>query len=271
MRQYMLAAGSYLSVVPLTTIAASREAAGFHLSDLVRQPHHHIAEHEHRHATLSLVLAGEAKERSTGIEIHSCWPKVLYRPPRLRHENWFGPEGTRTFVIRLPENIVALPQRLIAADGMLTLLIYNCYLALDAPAEQLSRHIRQALAHLREPPSGKPGWLAAVLRRLRFDPPPRLEELAAIAGLHPVYVARAFRKHVGCSVGEHVRRQRLDRASRLLFDAAIPLADVAAATGFSDQSHLSRHLKAATGHSPAWLRRTVLQVRAVQDSGKRAT
>jgi AraC-like DNA-binding protein len=48
--------------------------------------------------------------------------------------------------------------------------------------------------------------------------------------------------------------RRLDRARALIREGK-PLADVALASGFSDQSHLTRHFKKAYGVSPgAWFR-----------------
>jgi AraC-like DNA-binding protein len=44
-------------------------------------------------------------------------------------------------------------------------------------------------------------------------------------------------------------RRRLDRAKRLI-RAGTTLAEVAVASGFADQSHLTRHFKKAYGLSP---------------------
>jgi AraC family transcriptional regulator len=52
-----------------------------------------------------------------------------------------------------------------------------------------------------------------------------------------------------------VAARRLDRARALLRETALPLADVAAACGYAGASHLSRHVKAATGATPGQLRR----------------
>jgi len=48
--------------------------------------------------------------------------------------------------------------------------------------------------------------------------------------------------------------RRLDRARRLLLDG-LPIADVAAVTGFHDQSHLTRHFRALLGTTPGVFRR----------------
>ncbi|MGD7350280.1 helix-turn-helix domain-containing protein, partial [Ralstonia pseudosolanacearum] len=48
---------------------------------------------------------------------------------------------------------------------------------------------------------------------------------------------------------------RLGHALRLLERTALPIAEIAARTGYYDQSALTRHLKAAHGITPAAVRR----------------
>ena len=44
----------------------------------------------------------------------------------------------------------------------------------------------------------------------------RLSELAKAVGVHPVTLARGFRKAYGCSVGAYLRWLRVARAARAL-------------------------------------------------------
>jgi AraC family transcriptional regulator len=59
-----------------------------------------------------------------------------------------------------------------------------------------------------------------------------------------------FRRFHGCTVGEYVRRLRLEYALRELCSSAKPLAQIAAEAGFSDQSYFCRAFKLSTGMSP---------------------
>ncbi|MFG6468275.1 helix-turn-helix transcriptional regulator [Roseateles sp. BYS87W] len=85
--------------------------------------------------------------------------------------------------------------------------------------------------------------------------PLTLPQLAAEAHLSEFHFARMFRTAMGCTVHDWVAARRLARARALLRDTALPLADVAAACGYAHASHLSRHVKAATGATPGQLRR----------------
>lgn len=84
-----------------------------------------------------------------------------------------------------------------------------------------------------------------------------LHRLAAEAHLSEFHFARMFRASMGCSVHDWVTARRLDRARALLRETAQPLADIAAACGYAGASHLSRHVKAATGATPGQLRRAL--------------
>lgn len=110
-----------------------------------------------------------------------------------------------------------------------------------------------------------PLWLARVRQALDDRPfdPPSTELLAREAGMHPVYVARAFRAWFGCSLATYARLVRLDGAIRMMLETREPLVRIAARAGFADQSHLTRAVRARTGTTPRALRMT--KVSRVQD------
>jgi len=78
-----------------------------------------------------------------------------------------------------------------------------------------------------------------------------LEVIAAAVGVHPSHLTRAFQQHYHCTVGDHVRRLRVEYACRRLSTSDIPLAQVAREAGFSDQAHMSRTFKNLTGMTPS--------------------
>jgi AraC family transcriptional regulator len=96
--------------------------------------------------------------------------------------------------------------------------------------------------------------------RARFRESVGLRHVAREAGVHPVYLARVFRRRHGCSVGEYLRVLRLVEAGRLVLEGAA-LAQAAHEAGFADQAHFSRCFSGAFGFTPKGLRpaRTLLQ------------
>lgn len=75
------------------------------------------------------------------------------------------------------------------------------------------------------------------------------EELERVSGLDRFALARHFRAAFATSPHRFQVGRRLDRA-RTMIAAGAPLAEVAAATGFADQSHLTRHFAARFGLTP---------------------
>jgi AraC-like DNA-binding protein len=76
-----------------------------------------------------------------------------------------------------------------------------------------------------------------------------LEQLSAHVGLSPFYFSRVFSKHMGLPPHAYRKQQRIHAAKQLLL-GGMPIAEVAAETGFADQSHLTRHFKQIVGVPP---------------------
>jgi AraC family transcriptional regulator len=83
-----------------------------------------------------------------------------------------------------------------------------------------------------------------------------LEDIARVADVHPVHLSRVFREKFGCTVGEYVRRLRVEFASRQILSTEDTLGEIAHAAGFADQSHFNKIFKAAFGLTPAEYRKT---------------
>jgi AraC-like DNA-binding protein len=75
------------------------------------------------------------------------------------------------------------------------------------------------------------------------------EELEKVSGLDRFALARHFRTVYGTSPHRFQVGRRLARAQALIVGGT-PLSEVAAATGFADQSHLTRHFSARFGLTP---------------------
>jgi AraC-like DNA-binding protein len=75
-------------------------------------------------------------------------------------------------------------------------------------------------------------------------------ELAAVAAMSEFHFIRAFRKEIGLPPHAYLTQLRLREARRLLREGCL-LADTAMATGFYDQSHLTKHFKRTYGITPA--------------------
>lgn len=98
------------------------------------------------------------------------------------------------------------------------------------------------------PPSGRMAEVRGYLDA-HFNEPVALGTLAAIGGLSPFHLLRTFKHEVGLTPVAYRTQRRITEACRLL-RAATPIAEVALATGFADQSHLTRQFQKIMGVSP---------------------
>jgi AraC family transcriptional regulator len=102
-----------------------------------------------------------------------------------------------------------------------------------------------------------PHWLkqATEIVESRFLERLSLAEIASEVGVHRVHLSREFHKYNRCTVGEMIRRRRVQYASQLLANSRTSLAEIALVCGFSDQSHLSLLFKRYMGMTPSRFRR----------------
>jgi AraC-like DNA-binding protein len=82
-----------------------------------------------------------------------------------------------------------------------------------------------------------------------------LQRVAEVCGLSTSHFAHAFRRTVGVAPDRWLLRRRVERAIDMLGGGGDSLSDIALACGFSDQSHFTRVLRRATGHSPGGWKR----------------
>lgn len=82
-----------------------------------------------------------------------------------------------------------------------------------------------------------------------------LERLAAIAQLSPSHFARAFKQTTGQSPHQYVISSRLTHARNLIINTDTPLNEIAAAAGFSGNSHMTALMRRNWTTTPTELRR----------------
>lgn len=88
------------------------------------------------------------------------------------------------------------------------------------------------------------------LGKLLLTPSTPVTELADTACLSKRQYERIFREYVGMNPKEYARIVRFQKSMWMLQHGNRNYADIAAACGYADQSHLIREFKSMTGHSP---------------------
>jgi AraC family transcriptional regulator len=99
-------------------------------------------------------------------------------------------------------------------------------------------------------------WVDDAVRLIEghYHEPLSLRDVAQSLGIAAERLAHQFRSDLGCTVGQFIRRLRVDRAAHLLTDTTQPLGDIATMTGFYDQSHFAKIFKELTGQTPSQFR-----------------
>lgn len=96
---------------------------------------------------------------------------------------------------------------------------------------------------------------AIRLMEAHVDQPLTVAAIARRAGVTARSLENIFHRSIGETPGAYYLRLRLGAARRLVLDTAVPMADIAARTGFSSAAAFSRAFRHAFGEAPARMRR----------------
>jgi AraC-like DNA-binding protein len=90
-----------------------------------------------------------------------------------------------------------------------------------------------------------------------LDKPLPVDELAGVSGLSRAHFSRVFAESEGLPPAEFVLQKRMQRATKLLTNAAfLPVKEVAIMTGFDDANYFSKVFRRVYGASPTEFRTT---------------
>jgi len=92
------------------------------------------------------------------------------------------------------------------------------------------------------------------LMESHIDQPLTIASVARRVGLTPRALENIFRSSIGETPGAYYLRLRLNAARRLVADTRLPMADIAARTGFSSATTFSRAFAKGFGKAPSMLR-----------------
>lgn len=87
----------------------------------------------------------------------------------------------------------------------------------------------------------------------------RLGDLARQTGMHPGYFSEQFHQHTGITFTRFLATLRVERARYLLDYTALPVSEIAFASGFRSISQFNRVFRMHTGCAPGDMRKTQLR------------
>jgi AraC family transcriptional regulator len=233
-----------------------------------------IGWHDHESPTICCVLQGGFTESWRGGSVIASPGTIKVTPAGDRHCDSFAKSDVRGLLVEVaPERVDAirpysqvLDQRQSLQGGSAATIARRLNEELRLPDDAALLAIEGLLLELVATVSRRergacarrgPSWLLAARDLIHADPTAHLS-LAGVAetvGVHPITLARGFRAGFGCSVGTYLRRLRVELAGRWLVETDLPLAEIALAAGFCDQSHFSNLFRRAVGVTPSDYRR----------------
>lgn len=250
------------------------------VTEVLYEPRVRLRTHFHELACLCYTLEGAYTE-TIGTRSFDCAPlQILYRPSGRDHSDSFRNRYTRCLLVEFgseynahrelredcafptsfsgsltAQRVFRLRKEWISRDSARAIAIES--LAMELLVDVVRERKRPVSTEKR------PQWLTRAKDILDQEPQTitRLGDLAGLVGVHPTHLARAFRRHFNCSVGDYLRRQRMHSVCEALQTTSRPLAQIALAAGYADQSHLTRSFTKALGMTPGEFRRTQWQGR----------
>lgn len=248
------------------------EIRGFVITETHRPAGLVLPAHFHEHTNIALTIEGSFVE-TVGAEPYEVNPaSVIFRPAGEKHANRYGRASAHCLIIEVK------PERLTAIREVTQILDRPCYSKGGPFSDFAFRILREfempdviaplaiealvleMLVHCtRCPPTGNsqaPQWLrmAKEIVHERFSDSLTLSGVSRLLGVHPAHLAKMFRSHYHCTLGDYIRALRLDRAAELLAQSQQTLSAIALEAGFYDQSHFARLFKRRFGVTPGVFR-----------------
>ena len=224
-------------------------------------------EHDHKKAYFMLTGHRVYKEKLGSKTFHHRPFSLLWRPPEISHADSMEAADGRSFCVYVNDDTLrrladcaAIPSEFVERNTYLVHLAQRLrsefrnwtagseLVSEGLVLEMLGYAARQKASPSRTPPA----WVVKVAEKLEdeFEKNHTNVKLALEFGVHPVHLARTFRKFYGKSVGTCLREIRVERAAALMLESQRSLAEIAQLSGFSDQSQFTRAFKRVRGITP---------------------
>jgi AraC family transcriptional regulator len=243
-----------------------RRLSGAHAYRAVHTGAMRLAEHRHDWPCLVVHLLGRYEETNEEGTTLIEGPAAVLHKPGSSHAESFSDGGAEVLILHFdPAWLQAFggsveierPRAWVAgAIAAAAGALHRRWDDPDASEHELARKTAQflRLALSTERSQAQPPWIGAANKALASESVRNASDLALRLNLDRAWCARSYRSAMGEGLRETIRRRRVEQAMLLLRRSAQPIADIAFASGFCDQSHMNRAVKELTSRTPLQIR-----------------
>ena len=96
---------------------------------------------------------------------------------------------------------------------------------------------------------------AVMYINAHFGEKPKMTTVAELCHLNPNYFCRLFKKCVGMSYKEYLKKVKLDYARKLIKNTSLSFTEISEKCGYETQSHFNREFKEYFKQTPTEMRR----------------
>ncbi|TGY88609.1 AraC family transcriptional regulator [Marinicauda algicola] len=211
--------------------------------------------HRHADARLIVFLRGEYRERSFRESGRFRAGDFLIRPAYYAHDG-IGDDTVHYVALPLSRNAVSAHlarHGWKARRGQVSEALLRAVRNGDCSGDELIKE-RPTLSLAEDEDESALSRIASALWQTN---PGTLRALARSERLLPWTLTRAFKRNYGVAPSQYRKEAMAQHALSLIAETDMNIAAIAAISGFADQSHLCRTLRAITGATPTSLRRSL--------------
>lgn len=223
------------------------------MREFVYGPALHQPPHAHDYSSVSMIVSGSLSENAERSEWRGGAGHVIVKPRDVVHDDRYGSRGARMFTLLFDaESEVGAYRWLFGGSAAALLARAVAEWRAGSAWQDIATDVVAAACEggVKAKRSGSWDEIAHRFSRTHVT----VDELAREMSMHPVALARAFRRHFGYSLTACRRRARVRRAVELLSATRMPLPEIAMECGFADQSHLCRVFRSEIGVTPSYFR-----------------
>lgn len=241
----------------------SYDAAGIILTET--EYHNKVFEgwHAHENIHVSLIIKGGNREERKQKSVAALPGTLLFYHRDELHRNLYTSHPSKNINLEITEtflqqyeiqeneienitghpnagfNLLKMYREADRADHFSTVSIQMMVLELIAGTKKLQK---------KQPPL----WLKTIIDFLQdnWQGHPGLNELADLCDISPITISKHFSRYMGCTLGEYMRKLKIQHALRLIPTGTLSLTEVAHTCGFADQSHFIRNFRELTNFLP---------------------